>query len=125
MKKGRLLKDLSQSDLSKLTGLSEGAIQGYECDCIHPSREAIFKLGQVFDLDYICCNGYSKFLISNYPKKLKQWRKKETISTRKAATILGVGKSTYISWENETYSVSKNYYYKLIDFFNQISKIDI
>lgn len=85
---------MSQSDLSKLTGLSGGAIQGYECDCIHPSREAIFKLGQIFDLDYICSNGYSKFLISNYPEKLKIWIKKENISIRKAAKILGIGKTT-------------------------------
>ncbi|CAH2213229.1 helix-turn-helix domain-containing protein [Tepidibacter aestuarii] len=57
--------------------------------------------------------------------KLKLWRKKENISISKAAKSLGIGKITYVSWENETYSVSNDYYYKLIDFFNEISKIGI
>ncbi len=114
---------MSQLDLSKLTGLSEGAIAGYETNTIHPSKNALLKLGQVFNLDYICSDEYSKFLLSNYPKKLKKWRESEDISIRYAAKILGIGKSTYVSWENETYTISKKYYNKLVDFFVKISTI--
>ncbi|WP_072723541.1 helix-turn-helix transcriptional regulator [Tepidibacter thalassicus] len=120
IRKSRLSKGLSQLDLSRLTGLSEGAIHGYETNTIHPSKSALEKLGQVLNLNYICSDGYSKFLLSNYPEKLRMWRNKKNISMIKASEILGVGKSTYASWENETYSVSKNYYYKLIHFFKKL-----
>lgn len=113
MKKARLKLRLSQKKLAKECGLSSGAIAGYEYDTIHPSKDALIKLGKIIDLKYLCCDDYSKFIISNYIEDLKSWRQKENLSIRAASKNLGIPSSTYIAWENGTYTISKDNYYKI------------
>ncbi|WP_366510744.1 helix-turn-helix transcriptional regulator [Clostridium cochlearium] len=118
LKKARLKLRLSQEQLAKNCGLSTGAITGYEYDLINPSKDALIKLGRVIDLDYLCCDEYSKFILSNYISILKKWRKDNGLSMRKAAKILEIPPSTYISWEKGVYGISKNSYHKLKEKIN-------
>ena len=113
LKKARLKLRLSQEKLAKECGLSSGAIAGYEYDTIYPSKDALIKLGKIIDLDYLCCDEYTKFILSDYVSLLKKWRKDNNLSVRKAARILGIPSSTYSSWEREIYGISKENYYKL------------
>ncbi|WP_142415372.1 helix-turn-helix transcriptional regulator [Hathewaya massiliensis] len=110
--KSRIKRNLSQKELSVLCNISRGAINMYENDYKHPSRIALYKLGTVLDLEYLC-DDYAKLLLSNYADKLKNWRIKNNFSMRKAAKVLEVAPTTYISWENGLYDIGINNYNKI------------
>ena len=63
------------------------------------------------DIDYICNEGYSKLIISNFNEKLKLWRLKNNLSITKASTYFNTDKSTYYKWEKGIFSISKEKYY--------------
>lgn len=119
LKKTRLRMGLSQEQLAHRCNLSRGAIEGYETDWIYPSRNALLNLTKIIDKDYLCNDDYSKFILSDYIGKLKSWRNDNKLSMRKAAKLLNVPSSTYISWEKELYSISRNNYYKIKDKLNK------
>lgn len=113
MKKARLKLGLSQYTLAAQTGLTRNSIDNYERDTIHPSRTALKKLITVIDKNYLCCDEYSKFILSDYPNIVKNWRIENKLSLRSAAKILGIGATTLSGWENELYTISKNNFEKL------------
>lgn len=113
LKKARSKLGLSQAEFASNCKLSRGAIANYEKDIIHPSRDALFKIGKIIDLDYLCSDNYSKFILSNYIDVLKTWRQKKCLSMRAAAKMLGVPPSTYIAWENQKYTINKDSYEKI------------
>ena len=84
----RLRKGLSQSDLSKLSSIRRSDISVYELDNTIPTKNTLIKLGKVLDLNYICNEGYSKLIISDFPNKLKLWRIKIIILLQMHVNIL-------------------------------------
>lgn len=111
LKNERLKKGLSQSDLSNLTNITRAALSEYELNNIIPTKETILKIGSVLDIDYICNEGYSKLIVSNFNKKLKLWRLKNNLSITKASTYFNTDKSTYYKWEKGIFNISKEKYY--------------
>ncbi|MCY6354881.1 helix-turn-helix domain-containing protein [Clostridium sp. ZS2-4] len=91
MKKARLKLGLSQYALATKTGLTRNSIDNYERDTVHPSRAALKKLITVIDKDYLCNDEYYKFILSDYPNTIKNWRLKNKLSLRAAAEILEIG----------------------------------
>lgn len=112
LKNERLKKGLSQYDLSNLINITRAAISEYELNNIIPTKETILKIGLVLNIDYICSEGYSKLIISNFNKKLKLWRLKNNLSITKASTFFDTDKSTYYKWENGIFNMSKDKYYQ-------------
>ena len=106
-----LKKGLSQYDLSNLTNITRAALSEYELNNIIPTKKTILKIGSVLDIDYICNEGYSKLIISNFNEKLKLWRLKNNLSITKASTYFNTDKSTYYKWEKGIFSISKEKYY--------------
>ena len=111
LKNERLKKGLSQYDLSNLTNITRAALSEYELNNIIPTKKTILKIGSVLDIDYICNEGYSKLIISNFNEKLKLWRLKNNLSITKASTYFNTDKSTYYKWEKGIFSISKEKYY--------------
>ena len=112
LKNERLKKGLSQSDLSNLTNITRAAISEYELNNIIPTKETLLKIGAVLDIDYICNEGYSKLIISNFNEKLKLWRLKNNLSIAKACNYFNTDKCTYYKWEKGIFNISKYKYYK-------------
>lgn len=113
LKKARLKLGLSEKQLSIKCNLSRGAICGYENESIYPSKQALLKLTKYIDKDYLCVDEYSKFLFSNYPKKLKEWRISNNLTLRTASKILAVSSSAIGSWEKGICSMDKENYQKI------------
>lgn len=95
LKNERLKKSLSQYDLSKLTNITRGTISEYKVNSIIPTKETLLKIGLILDINYICNEGYSKLIISNFCNKLKLWRVKNNLSITKACKYFYTDKSTY------------------------------
>ena len=119
LKNERLKKGLSQYDLSKLTCITRGSISEYELNNIIPTKETLLKIGSILDISYICNEGYSKLIISNFPNKLKLWRVKNNLSIAKACKYFHTDRGTYYKWEKGIFNISKEKYYynkNLIDY---------
>lgn len=102
LKKVRLIKGLSQYDLSELTGVQRGMIASYELEQFYPTIDSINKLSSTLDINILCKDGYSNFLLNsnNFKDKLTKWRKKNNLTKRDAAKLLGISERGYASWEN-------------------------
>ena len=111
LKNERLKKGLSQQDLSNLTNIARASISEYELNNIIPTKETLLKIGLILDISYICNEGYSKLIISNFPNKLKLWRIKNNLSITKACKYFYTDRSTYYKWEKGIFNISKEKYY--------------
>ena len=102
LKKLRLIKGLSQYDLSELTGLQRGMIASYELEQFYPTIDSINKISSTLDINILCKDGYSNFLLrsNNFKYKLIKWRKENHLTKRDAAKLLGISERGYASWEN-------------------------
>ena len=111
LKKLRLIKGLSQYDLSELTGVQRGMIASYELEQFYPTIDSINKLSSILDINILCKNGYSNFLINSnsFKYKLIKWRKENNLTKRYAAKLLGVSERGYASWENGVIMNSTTY----------------
>ncbi len=124
LKKLRLMKGLSQYDLSKLTGVQRGMIASYELEQFYPTIDSIDKLETILDIKILCKDGYSNFILSsnNFKYKLINWRKENNLTKRQASKLLGISERGYASWENGIIMNSTTYikvkenliYYNLI-----------
>ena len=102
LKKLRLIKGLSQYDLSELTGVQRGMIASYELEQFYPTIDSINKISSTLDINILCKDGYSNFLLNsnNFKYKLIKWRKENHLTKRDAAKLLGISERGYASWEN-------------------------
>lgn len=102
LKKLRLLKELSQYELANKVGIKHGMIASYEIDQFYPSLDSINKLSTVLDIDILCCEGYSNFLINsiNFKDKLISWRLENNLTKRSAAKLIGISERGYAIWES-------------------------
>ena len=102
LKKLRLIKGLSQYGLSELTGVQRGMIASYELEQFYPTIDSINKLRSILDINILCKDGYSNFLLnsSDFKDKLINWRKENNITKRDASKLLGISERGYASWEN-------------------------
>lgn len=111
LKKLRLIKGLSQYDLSKLTGVQRGMISSYELEQFYPTIYSINKLKNILDANILCKDGYSNLLLNynDFKNKLIQWRKENNLTKRDASKLLSVSERGYASWENGTIMNSTTY----------------
>lgn len=124
LKKLRLMKGLSQYDLSELTGVQRGMIASYELEQFYPTIDSIDKLETILDIKILCKDGYSNFILNsnNFKYKLINWRKENNLTKRQASKLLGISERGYASWENGIIMNSTTYikvkenliYYNLI-----------
>ena len=103
---------ISQNKLSELTKLNSSTIVDYEMDHAHPSKENLLKLGVVLDLGYLCIEGYSKLIMTDFSTKLKNWRICNSLSIKDASILFSVHIDTYRRWESKIYNISINNYVK-------------
>lgn len=115
LKKARLKLRLSQEELALKCDLNRTAIDRYEKDWIYPSRNSLVKLITIINKDYLCCDEYSKFILSNYISLLKDLRLKNKLSIREMSKLLNIPSSTYVSIEKGIYLISKKNYIKIKD----------
>jgi transcriptional regulator with XRE-family HTH domain len=95
----RIEKNLSQQDLSELTGISRSFIDSIEKDNHILSKDTLLKLNKVFDIYKFPLDDYYKFILQDTSEYFKSWRSKNKLSLRAAANILNVPHSTLRYWE--------------------------
>ncbi len=91
-KKLRLLKGLSQYELGNKIGMQHSMIVSYERDEFYPTLDSINKLGTEIDIEILCSEGYSKFLLesSTVKDRLFKWRLENNLTKRSASKLLGI-----------------------------------
>ena len=97
-------------DLSKLINVTRSDISKYELNDIIPNKETLFKIGKVLNIRYICNDGYTNIIISDFKKKLKYWRLKNNLTISKACKYFNTDKSTYYKWEKGIFNISREKY---------------
>lgn len=114
LKKLRLSMGLSQYELGSKVGMQHGMIGSYERAEFYPTLDSINKLGTVLDINILCCEGYSKFLLESFTFKhrLLEWRIRSNMSKRDSAKLFGISERAYSSWENG-YVMNINSYLKV------------
>ena len=102
LKKLRLLKGLSQYELADAVGIQHGMIASYEIEQFYPSLDSINKLSKILDINILCCEGYSNFLINsnNFKDKLISWRLENKLTKRNASKLIGISERGYALWES-------------------------
>lgn len=102
LKKLRLSIGLSQYELGDKVGMKHSMIGSYERDEFYPTLDSINKLSIVFDVNILCNEGYSKFLLhsNNFKDKLTKWRNENNLTKRYASKLIGISENGYATWEN-------------------------
>ena len=123
LKKLRLLKGLSQYELGNQIGMQHSMIGSYERDEFCPTLESINKLGSILDINILCSEGYSKFLLesSTFKDKLFKWRLENNLTKKSASKLLGISERGYSLWEDGVI-MSITTYYKIN---NKLSKYNL
>ena len=116
LKKLRLSMGLSQYELGNKIGMQHSMIGSYERDEFYPTLDSINKLSIVLDIDILCSEGYSKFLIksSTFKDRLFKWRLENNLTKRSASKLLGISERGYSLWEDGAI-MNINTYYKIED----------
>ena len=111
LKKLRLMKGLSQYDLSELTGVQRGMIASYELDQFYPTKDSIGKLNPILDINFLCKDGYSNLILNynDFKTKLIQWRKENNLTKKNASKLLHISERGYASWEKGVIMNSTTY----------------
>ncbi len=102
LRKSRIELGLSISEVAKLCGVTDSVVSGYECNRYNPTKEVLILLSSIFDIDYLCVDGYAK-LVYNFDKfldKLKLWIEESNMTRADAATTLGISPSLFRFWFN-------------------------
>lgn len=110
------MKGMSQHDLAVAANLQRGMISSYELDQFYPTLESINKLGSILDINFLCNEGYSKFLLKSnkFKDKLIKWRDENNLTKRDAAKAIGISERGYGDWEKGSV-MSVTTYYKFED----------
>lgn len=77
-------------------------IGSYEREEFHPTLDSINKLGVILDVNILCSEGYSKFLLESYKfkDKLVIWRYENNLTKRAASKLLSISEKGYSLWED-------------------------
>lgn len=112
LKKLRLSMGLSQYELGNKVGMQHGMIGSYERDEFYPTLDSINKLGSILDINILCSEGYSKFLLesSTFKDSLLKWRLENKLTKRNSAKLIGISEKSYSLWENGTVMNAITYY---------------
>ena len=102
LKKLRLSMGLSQYELGDKVGMQHSMIGSYERDEFYPTLDSITKLGTVLEINILCSEGYSNFLIqsSTFKDRLFIWRSENNLTKRNASKLIGVSERGYSLWED-------------------------
>lgn len=101
IEKSRLIKNLSQYELSKLVGVNHSTIQDYESGMCYPSPNILTKIASALNrsLQYFY-DDYYKFIFSEYGSMIKSWRAKNNLTYWKAGKLTGIDYKSFKNWEN-------------------------
>lgn len=111
LKYHRLSVNLTQNELAKIIGFSNGAcIKDIELGRKLPGREISKKLASFFKLD-------STYFFDTYLEDtdnaadiLKSYREKNSLTVKKACAKLNISQTTWLSWENRNSYISRDKY---------------
>ena len=112
LKNLRLLKGLSQYELGNQIGMQTSMIGSYERYEFYPTLDSISKLGNLLDINNLCNEVYSKFLLesSTFKDKLFEWRLENNLTKMYASKLLGISERGYALLENGVIMSVKTYY---------------
>lgn len=105
------MRGLTAKKLAELIGITGAVIIAYENNITYPSKNVLLKLKKYFGNELIC-DDYSKFITMDYCSLLKAWRKNNDLSYSSASNLFGMTESSYYSFENMVYIISRNNFEK-------------
>lgn len=86
----------------------------------HLPPDAVIKLSQRLSLPLkYFFDDYYKFVFSNCPSQLKNWRNKNSINLKRAASILAVSPTDLSKWENRISFPTRKQYMKILKLLNE------
>lgn len=114
IKRERLIKGFSQSELAAILGLSieQGRyiIKDYETRGIYPPPNTSKKLAKIFETgDVYFYDDYYDFIDKNYGEILKCWRDINCFTQDEASKLIKVSTKTWNRWENGKPLSRKNF----------------
>lgn len=121
----RLLKGLTQEELSSLSGLNRTTIIRYENDSIEPLLKNLNKIAIALDINpSIIYDDYFDFLSSDSGNRIKSIRKSLNLTQNSFSALLDVNRKTIIRWEKEEINPTRYNYMKLNEIlpYNNIDK---
>lgn len=100
IRKHRLLKRFYKKDLAEYIGVVTYTIDSYELGLSYPLPEKLIKIAEYFKMpiEYFY-DDYYEFVFGNYGEQIKNWRKKDGLTYKDAAKIIGIDPKTLSSWE--------------------------
>lgn len=103
---------LSQYGLGNKVGMQYSMIGSYERDEFYPTLDSINKLGNILDVNILCSEGYSKFLLESFSfkDKLFKWRLENNLTKRSASMLLCISERCYSLWEDGIVMTVTPYY---------------
>lgn len=107
IKKAKLIRGISQEDLSKLTGLSRATISELEAgyrDTV--TRDTLYKLISVLDKD-ILLDDYHRYILDQEEHVLLLI---ETYGITKLCALIKSHHTTVYNWSKGKYTITKNKY---------------
>ncbi|MFV3013726.1 helix-turn-helix domain-containing protein [Clostridium botulinum] len=113
IKKYRLLRGLTQKDLSIQTNIKLSAIGTYETDKIYPPIEKLKKIATALDIDiYFLMDDYYKFICNNPKVFFRDLLAKSNLTVKEVSDFLDVHKTMYNRWLDGML-IRRDTYYKI------------
>ncbi|MCW6077238.1 helix-turn-helix domain-containing protein [Clostridium sporogenes] len=113
IKKYRLLRGLTQIELSIQTNIKKSAIGTYETNKIYPPMEKLEKIAEVLDVDTnVFMDDYYIFISNNHQAFFKDLLVKNNLTVKEISNFLGVHKAMYNRWLDGML-ISRDTYYKI------------
>lgn len=113
----RLLNNLTQEDLSILSGLDRCTINRYENALVSHSLDLINKVSIALKINpLIIYDDYLEFISNDFGSKIKHIRKE--LTQQEFSKILNVHKYTIARWESETIAPTRYNFNKIMEIKN-------
>ena len=116
LRKNRIDINMSIEELANLCGVTKSVVNGYELNRYYPTKEVLDKLADVFNINYLCRDGYTKLLLEYdlFIERLKYWIKENNLTYQEAADNLGISRGLLRFWFDGSI-IRSNTYFKIED----------
>lgn len=114
LRKNRIDMNISIENLPNLCGVTKSVVIGYEVNRCYPTKEILDKLTDVFNINYLCKDGYTKLLLDYdlFIERLEYWIKENNLTYQEVADNLGISRGLLRFWFDGSI-IRSNTYFKI------------
>jgi DNA-binding XRE family transcriptional regulator len=121
IRKQRILKNFSQYQLAEKTGLSRSTIYDYERNAVPHSPISLLTIANILNkpIENFDNSDYCNFILSDFPSKIKNWRRRNNINLIMASKLLGLDSRTIRNWKRGITIIDKHSFEILNQYINK------